>query len=294
MGERSTALVPHAPASRALQIVPLEFTEEDRQIIRASICPTASDAEFASLMKIAAIKRLNPLTGQIHFVKRRQQIDGQWITRWTTQTSIDGLRAIAERTGQYDGQDEPEFLYDNDGHRLICCKVRVYKKGISRAFVGVAMFEEYAVFGDKGLTFMWANKPHVMLSKCAEAQGLRRAFPEETNSLYIPEEMGDVIDTTLAPSAPKAPVLDLEPTEPQPQAPPPETIEQQTERLLRICADEGVTMEQLRPVYTEGLKMPEGEHRKRVSEGYVAAVARVKARKQTATHDFGREPGQEG
>jgi hypothetical protein len=36
---------------------------------------------------------------------------------------------------------------------------------------------------------MWADKPHIMLSKCAEALCLRRAFPAELSGVYTDEEM---------------------------------------------------------------------------------------------------------
>jgi hypothetical protein len=37
---------------------------------------------------------------------------------------------------------------------------------------------------------MWTEKDAEMLAKCAEAQGLRKAFPEELSGLNVPEEFG--------------------------------------------------------------------------------------------------------
>jgi hypothetical protein len=102
---------------------------------------------------------------------------------------IDGFRAIAERTGVYDGQDEPAFEYDAKG-QLRLCKVAVYRKDVSRPFVGIAHFGEYAQRKKDGaLTRIWAEKPHVMLAKCAEALAFRKGFPEDTSGLYTAEEM---------------------------------------------------------------------------------------------------------
>jgi hypothetical protein len=101
------------------------------------------------------------------------------------------LRAIAERTGRYDGQDEPEFEFDKNGFP-VSCKVRVYRKDISRPFVGVAYFREYAqTKKDGSLTNMWGSKPRIMVAKCAEALAFRKGFPEDTAGLYIAEEEGD-------------------------------------------------------------------------------------------------------
>lgn len=174
-----------------------EFSAEQRKMIRDSFANGASDAEFAVLMEVAKVRGLNPLTRQIYFVKR-------WDSQkrcevWSTQISIDGLRAVAERTGVYDGQGEPVYEYDKDG-KLTKCTVHVYRKDWSagRSAVGVAFFSEYAqTKKDGGLTSFWATKPHIMLAKCAEALAIRKAFPEDTSGLYVPEEMGEAAAVTV-------------------------------------------------------------------------------------------------
>ena len=170
---------------------PLVFSDEQRQMIRETFANGANDSEFAVLMEVAKTRRLNPLMRQIHFVKR-------WTPRgdvWSVQVSIDGLRAIAERTGLYAGQDEPEFTEEEDGS-LKCCKVRVYRKDWPRAAVGVAYFAEYVQTtrdkqtGKVRPNEMWGRMPHTMLAKCAEALALRKAFPEDMGGLYTGDEMG--------------------------------------------------------------------------------------------------------
>lgn len=178
----STAMVVPAKAE------PLMFSPEQQQMIRDTYANGATEAEFQVFMEVARMRRLNPLTRQIHLVKRWNSELRREVA--TPQTGIDGLRSIAERTGQYDGQDEPEFEYEPDGKRLKLARVRVYKKGIARAFVGVAHFGEYAqIKKDGSLTSMWMHKPHIMLAKCAESIALRKAFPEDTGGLYTDEEM---------------------------------------------------------------------------------------------------------
>lgn len=46
----------------------------------------------------------------------------------------------------------------------------------------------------------WATMPHVMLAKCAEAQALRRGWPEDLSGVYAPEEMAraEVVDLTAS------------------------------------------------------------------------------------------------
>lgn len=171
----------------------LEFTPEQRQIIRDTYANGASDSEFAVLMEIARARRLNPLFRQIYFVQRYDSQKGRNV--WATQVAIDGLRAVAERTGLYAGQDKPVHIYDEQDKarkRPICTEVAVWRKDWPRPAIGVAHYSEYVqTKRDGSPTMFWSEKPHVMLAKCAEALALRKAFPEDTSGLYVPEEMGD-------------------------------------------------------------------------------------------------------
>ncbi|MBL8604565.1 MAG: phage recombination protein Bet [Myxococcales bacterium] len=183
------AVVPVAALSRE----PLDFSEAQRRLIRDSFANGASDAEFEVLIEIARARRLNPLMRQIHFVQRWDGDKGRPV--WAAQVSIDGLRALAERTGLYAGQDEPEFVEHPDG-TLKLCKVRVWRRDWPRPAVGIAYWDEYVQqirdrqTGKQRPTAMWARMPHVMLAKCAESLALRKAFPEDMGGLYTSEEMG--------------------------------------------------------------------------------------------------------
>lgn len=186
----------------------VEWNDEQRKIIRDQFANGANDSEFAALMETARVRGLDPFKKQIYFVKR-------WDSQrrcevWATQVSIDGLRGIAERTGRYDGQDEPEWIYDEKG-QLRGCKVRVHRKDHSRPSVGVAFFAEYVQTTKEGKpTQFWLRMPHVMIAKCAEANAFRKGFPEETSGLYIPEEMGQAengrveVDARVLPDMPSS------------------------------------------------------------------------------------------
>ncbi len=182
MTEQSQQLVVHRDVSG-----PLEFTAEQRQMIRDTYAPGATEAEFRVMMEVARLRRLNPLLKQIHFVKRRNRKLNRDV--WTPQTSIDGMRAIAERTGNYAGQDEPEYELDKEGF-ILSCKVKVYRKDWgSRPAVGVAHWSEYVQTYDGKPTDFWERMPRVMIAKCAEAIAIRKAFPEDAGDLYVDEEM---------------------------------------------------------------------------------------------------------
>lgn len=177
----------------------LLFTEEQRQMIRDTYANGASDNEFAVLMEIAKARRLNPLLKQIHFVSRYDSQKQRSV--WACQVSIDGLRAIAERTGLYAGQDEPVFV-EQDG-KLVCAKVAVWRKDWQRPAVGVAYWSEYVQTTRDGKpTRFWQQMPHVMLGKVAESAALRKAFPEDMSGLYTPEEMAQADNDRRDPYGP--------------------------------------------------------------------------------------------
>ncbi len=54
----------------------------------------------------------------------------------------------------------------------------------------------------------WLSMPHVMLAKCAEAQALRKGWPEDLSGVYVAEEMdrASVIDLTASEVAEQAAV----------------------------------------------------------------------------------------
>ncbi len=182
-----TERVVHAERSGSLTH-PDDFGPEHMRIVREAYAPGASETEFAVLWAGAKARGLDPVRKQIHFVCRFDKQKNRDV--WSSQVSIDGFRSIAENTGKYDGQDEAEHEYDNDG-RLILSRVRIYRKDIGRPIVGVARWNEYVQTAKGGEpSHMWQKMEHTMLDKCAEANGLRKAFPEPLAGLYVNEEMG--------------------------------------------------------------------------------------------------------
>lgn len=177
----------------------LTFTPAQEELIRTSFMPGATQEEAGALLEVARLRGLNPFLKQIHFVKRTAQRDGRYVEVWAFQVGIDGFRAIAERTGQYDGQDEIVTLEGPDG-LPVASRCVVYRKDRTRPIIATARFREYAQYTrDGALTKMWREKPFLMLEKCAEALGLRKAFPEDLSGLHEAAELGDSIDTVGTP-----------------------------------------------------------------------------------------------
>lgn len=204
----------------------IEYGKEQIELIKSLVAPKANDLELKFFLNQCQRTGLDPLTRQIYAIHRKSNNE----EKMTIQVSIDGFRVIAERSGVYAGQAEPEFTEENGVLKL--CKVRVYKwKGDQRyeAAVGVAYWDEYAQTkdewkngqktGKKITTEMWAKMPHTMLAKVAEALALRKAFPQDLSGLYTSDEMNqadvqepiqeaEVVNTTVKQQAQSQPAED--------------------------------------------------------------------------------------
>jgi phage recombination protein Bet len=171
---------------------------EKLQLIKETICVGITDNEFEMFMYHCNKLGLDPLARQIYPVKRRNNALGRDVM--SIQTGIDGYRLIADRTGKYSPGKDPEYVYDKDG-RLVCAKSYVKKQtrdGKWHEISASAHYCEYASLNKSGQPMMmWASMPRVMLSKCAEAMALRKAFPAELSGVYTKEEMDQADNPTI-------------------------------------------------------------------------------------------------
>jgi hypothetical protein len=152
-----------------------------------------TEEEVDRFLMEASLYGLEPLAGQIY----ASWEDGVM----KAVTTIDGLRALAERTGRYDGQNDPEWCdkagnwtdYWTGEEAPLAARVRVHKKGTKVPTTGTANWYDFAPqseIGEGSLWTMGAGKPAHMLSIRAEALALRKAFPAELSGLYTAEELG--------------------------------------------------------------------------------------------------------
>jgi phage recombination protein Bet len=157
------------------------FTQEQTRLIKKTIMSgkiEPSDNDLALFGLICQRAGLDPFSKQIYAIERAG--------KWTFQISIDGLRAIADRSGQYAGSDEPlfdegldGFAFEQTGRKApTLCKVTVYKivQGVRCPFTAVVRWSDYAKTAQKNP--IWGEMPLHMLSIRAEAHALRKAFPQ--------------------------------------------------------------------------------------------------------------------
>jgi phage recombination protein Bet len=195
-------------------------------LIKRTVARDTSPDEFDLFMAVASMKSLDPFSKQISAIVFNKDKDDK--RQMAIITTIDGMRAIAARSGRYrPDEDEPDYTYD-EGLRgttnpagLVKARVRIWiadptQDGGWKPATGVAYWDEFAPIKDewayneeKGkraptgkqtVDGNWAKMPRVMLAKCAEAQALRKAFPEDLSGLYEGSEMdrAQVIDVTAS------------------------------------------------------------------------------------------------
>lgn len=189
-----------------------EFSAAQLKLMRRSVARNCTDAEFDEFVECARSSGLNPLRRQLtpliiaadDPLKRR-------LVPWTT---IDGLRVIAARQGDYRPMEAAPIIEHDLAKAdpatnplgITRAEVRAWKlsEGVWHPVAGEAWWEEYAPTREEWVSDVtgrrmaigqvvadpsWKKMGRVMIAKCAEAQALRRGWPDVLSGLYGEEEL---------------------------------------------------------------------------------------------------------
>jgi phage recombination protein Bet len=237
------------------------------EVLRNSLYPGAAPESAALVLGYCRAAGLDPMLKPVHIVpmyaatgKFDQKGKPIKAMRDVVMPGIGMYRIQAARTGQYAGQDEPvfgpslPFTYTvkktewRDGRgtdtwteKTITypewCSVTIYRlvAGFRSAFTATEFWtENYATAGrdSDSPNEMWAKRTRGQLAKCAEAQALRKAFPEvgqaptadEMEGKYLPEATDEqpptFTETKVKPRRASEVVQDVTPPAlPEPTAP---------------------------------------------------------------------------
>lgn len=188
----------------------LSITNEHKfRVIKNTLYPGSSDSEARMILDYCTARKIDPMLKPVHLVPMSVKTDkkdrnGKTIYEWKSvvMPGIGLYRIDASRTGLYAGMSEPEFgedITEKVGSINITyprwCKVtvkRLMNNGSIAEFYAKEFWKEnYATKSKDDCTpnAMWSKRTYGQLAKCAEAQALRKAFPESIGCQPTFEEM---------------------------------------------------------------------------------------------------------
>lgn len=167
-------------------------------VLKRVLYPGASDEMVALALDYCKARGLDPMKKPVHIVKtwdpeENRMVEGIW-------EGINSHRTTAARTNGYAGISKPEFgptaTIDTASGQVNYpewCSVtvkRIISGHICEFTSFVRWLESYARRKGGAPNAMWARRPFSQLAKCAEADALRKAFPEEIGGDTTAEEVG--------------------------------------------------------------------------------------------------------
>lgn len=161
-----------------------------------------TEDEAVVAYRLAKRRNLDVEAKQIFFVP---YTDKQGRRSVVSQTSIDGFRLIASKSGKYGGSVDPKLTvkfkdgtkavlsheeYDpSEIDHIISGTISVINTDFPQPQTATALFKSYCKQYNGNPTGLWATMPDVMILKCAEALALRKAFPQDLSGIYTSDEM---------------------------------------------------------------------------------------------------------
>ena len=190
------------------QINELSIDTNTYNVLKETLYPGAKDESIAMVLSYCKARKLDPIKKPVHLVPmsvKSGKKDGNgkdiYEFRDVVMPGIGLYRIEADRSGAYAGMSEPEFgedVTEQLGSVKMTypkwCKITV-NKYVSDRIVGFTSKEfwkeNYATKarGDLSPNAMWEKRAYGQLAKCAEAQALRKAFPDVVGQDYTMEEM---------------------------------------------------------------------------------------------------------
>ena len=148
------------------------------KVLKATICAKLSIEQLQLYLTICSRKGIDPFTQAYGFLSEQGGL--------SFGLRIDGMRALAMRTGEYQSRTV-ETLLVPDGEKkgqLLGARCTVVRKGMTAPVVEEAYMAEYFKAGPG-----WNVYPETMIRKVAESKALRAAFPDALSGVYEPAEL---------------------------------------------------------------------------------------------------------
>lgn len=191
--------------------------DDDKEIIKtlqSSLYPNAKSQSVALVLSYCRAAGLDPMQKPVHIVPMWDSLSGEM--RDVIMPGIGSYRVQAARAGCA-GISEPEFGPEvtesfpdetGKGNKIVAgfeltypawCRITVRRvvNGVIAEFTAIERWKENYATAGKFRTQpndMWRKRPYAQLAKCAEAQALRKGFPEIGSQPTAEEMEGKVID----------------------------------------------------------------------------------------------------
>ncbi|HEV7299035.1 MAG TPA: recombinase RecT [Tepidisphaeraceae bacterium] len=158
---------------------------ESEEAHRRSRFPELSREEYRHMLDFCAKHNLNAWSRTV-YPKFRDCPGAAGHRVVEFELTIEGIRTIAHRTGQYAGNEVTKFAEDGEG-RLVSATAYAYRLLNGERF----LYAHTVRWGERENpeSDCWRTMPHTMLGKCAEAGVLRLAFPEQLGGIYVEGEL---------------------------------------------------------------------------------------------------------
>lgn len=189
-------------------------------VLQNSLYAGAKRESVELVLGYCAAKNLDPMLKPVHIVpmsvKNAQTNEYEW--RDVIMPGVGSYRIQADRSGLLAGITEPEFgpdvtktFIDKNNRQIEVtypewCKITVKKIVADRIVEFTAReewIENYATEKKnvEAPNSMWKKRPRGQLAKCAEAQALRKAFPDVGQDPTSEEMEGKTFDVNEEPGA---------------------------------------------------------------------------------------------
>ncbi len=198
----------NAPATISASVPALVMDETElMKVLQNSLYPGAKPESIKLVLGYCKAAGLDPMQKPVHIVPISVKQGQDYVMRDVVMPGIGLYRTQASRSGEYAGITEPEFgpiKQLKAGEFTLdypeWCRVTVRRRMESGQIVEFTAnerwLENYATAKrDTNMpNAMWKRRPFAQLAKCAEAQALRKAFPEIGAAPTADEMEGKPID----------------------------------------------------------------------------------------------------
>lgn len=192
---------------------PRDYTGQQLGLIRRTVAADTTADEFDMFMEVCRRVGLDPFRKQIYCnVYNKDKPNKRKVV---FVTGIDGFRGVAARNRDYrPDEEEPQYTISEEAKNpatnplgIVKAVVHAYKLGPDgwHKVAGTAYWDEFAPITEKWAEIdgkwqatgkfeldrkgNWFRMSRHMIAKCAEAQALRKGWPEDLSGIYAPEEL---------------------------------------------------------------------------------------------------------